>query len=494
MADAAKGRKRNRKSVYIDDSDDDFSDPTPAQPKPSKLKKKSKDVVVYTSTQATQDALKAEGRKTRVSAEEIRFQKELEEAIRMSADDTVSSVEIITTEKKFHNPSSADTIDINDLTLTDDEQNKENVGTTNIISAALSEKEMQAVGNGDYLPVNEEGVSAMEQGTRTPVKKCEARNIKRDVWIVNPEKDVSKNKKALNTSTDDETITSKIVVEAQVHKTDEGKVDKESKNKGMESIVEADDEISPPRKTRAGDDSPPHKRQRKQKKLTIESDSEDGDDKDFGADDIQEVSEEEDDFSEDEYKPAAKKSKKKTPPAKKTKKSPAAKKSAEKKTPINAPAKKTKADAVPENDSESDNEDFYSSNTKTTNKKKTDTLSTGEKAATKSATESPKTNTRESGKSKGSLVITTPKVGTGESPVTPSLNKAKPTLGAGASFTKVKIPTWTPPAKIGGGSSSLTGSRLSSPAIGISPAAGMRLGLSRNARVLKPLHSTVKNN
>ena len=37
------------------------------------------------------DALKAEGRKTRVSAEEIRFQKELEEAIRMSADDTVSS-------------------------------------------------------------------------------------------------------------------------------------------------------------------------------------------------------------------------------------------------------------------------------------------------------------------------------------------------------------------------------------------------------------------
>ncbi len=50
----------------------------------------------------------------------------------------------------------------------------------------------------------------------------------------------------------------------------------------MESIVEADDEISPPRKTRAGDDSPPHKRQRKQKKLTIESDSEDGDDKDFG--------------------------------------------------------------------------------------------------------------------------------------------------------------------------------------------------------------------
>ena len=33
-----------------------------------------------------------------------------------------------------------------------DEQNKENVGTTNVISAALSEKEMQAVGNGDYLP------------------------------------------------------------------------------------------------------------------------------------------------------------------------------------------------------------------------------------------------------------------------------------------------------------------------------------------------------
>ncbi len=103
------------------------------------------------------------------------------------------------------------------------------------------------------------------------------------------------------------------------------------------------------------------------------------DNKFSSADDIQEVSEEEDDFSEDEYKPAAKKSKKKTPPAKKTKKSPATKKSAEKKTPINAPAKKTKADAVPENDSESDNEDFYSSNTKTTNKKITDTLSTGRK-------------------------------------------------------------------------------------------------------------------
>ena len=28
----------------------------------------------------------------------------------------------------------------------------------------------------------------MEQGTKTPVKKCEARNIKKDVWIVNPGK------------------------------------------------------------------------------------------------------------------------------------------------------------------------------------------------------------------------------------------------------------------------------------------------------------------
>lgn len=50
-----------------------------------------------------------------------------------------------------------------------------------------------------------------------------------------------------------------------------------------------------------------------------------------------------------------------------------------------------------------------------------------------------------------------------------------------------KLPAWTPPSRVGQSKS------LSSNSVSVSPAIGLRLGLSRNFKVSKPLHSSIKN-
>jgi len=156
MAETAKKRARPKKK-FFDDSYDDFSCSTPPlqETKPTKLKKKTKKkaATVYTSTQADVSPGRAENQRTkRTSPDERRFQKELEDALRLSADETVSSVEIAPVMPRLHNMSSADTVDVLDLLSSEDENEGDkqkmnpNLGPsgeqTKPLSMGISEKEM----------------------------------------------------------------------------------------------------------------------------------------------------------------------------------------------------------------------------------------------------------------------------------------------------------------------------------------------------------------
>lgn len=59
-------------------------------------------------------------------------------------------------------------------------------------------------------------------------------------------------------------------------------------------------------------------------------------------------------------------------------------------------------------------------------------------------------------------------------------------------ISQVKIPAWTPPARLPG-RGDLGKGFASSPTTLISPSIGLRVGLSRNIKVSKPLHSSVKH-
>jgi len=97
------------------------------------------------------------------------------------------------------------------------------------------------------------------------------------------------------------------------------------------------------------------------------------------------------------------------------------------------------------------------------------------------------------------LPSSTPPVST-STPVRTSTTLAKTNSGSGpVSFqmpsplvatNRPKIPHWTPPARVGGSVLSPKVGAAASPAG--SPAIGLRVGLSRNMRVSKPLHSNVK--
>jgi len=532
MADTVKSRKRGLKSVYVDnDSDDDFSDPTPAQPKSSKLKRKkaaapTKDkVTVYTSTQGLEKSLNSSplGRKSRVSVEEIRFQREIEEALKISSyDDTNSSVEIMTVDKKEENSSTFDTLPY----ASSDGENKENevsdgnaeVSTDNAgFAAGLSEKEMGPGLNKlkEDVPLVEDNGLEQKKTRQSPVKKFEPKTKKKDTWIVAGGKE-QVSKKAVDISTDDETVRKDICVIAQVHKSDAGSDCEKARRttKTLHPITEDSEEedlknkASSSKKKRAkkmdSDDdydmNPVVNTKRKRRSRKLESDDE-FEDQDFGAEDIVEVDGSEADDSEDEYKPAKKKQQKSKTAAKKA--------SPKTKTPP-AAAKKTTTAGKKDNaklEAAGDKEEFTSVKHKSGNESKSQSAAaskpsplTTPKLPRTAAIKTPLTASKlpaspapeisskmlAAGFTKASKVsspVTT------SAPATPILSKPKP--GPVGSFSKVKIPSWTPPAKIGTGSNNVSSKTPSS--LGISPGTGPRLGLSRKMRVLKPLHACVKN-
>jgi len=530
MADTVKSRKRSLKSVYVDnDSDDDFSDPVPAQPKSSKMNKKKavttkEKVTVYTSTQGLEKSSNGSpaGRKSRVSAEELRFQRELEEALKISTnDDTTSSAEIVSVCKKEENSSTFDTIPY----VSSDGENKENevssscgsnteVNNENAaFSAGLSEKEMGPGLNKlkEDVVMKEEEEFEHKKSKQSPVKKFEAKTKKKDAWIVADDKDKVV-KKGLDSSTDDEAVRKDIRVIAQVHKSDAGSDCEKTRrtSKTLQPITEDSEEedfkikaSSSSKKKRAkkidSDDDYDcnmdtvvnSKRKRKSRKL--ESDDE-FEDQDFGAEEIMEVNDSEAEDSEDEYKPAKKKQQKakkaspktktKTPPAKKG----AAGKKDETKTETTA-AKKEFTSVKQKSGMESKSSAVAAAKPSPTASKPTGPAAIkpspilSKLPASPALVNSSKVTAAVSSKSSK---VSSPLA---SAPATPILSKPKPSpIG---SFSKVKIPSWTPPAKVGTGSNSVSSKTPNT--LGISPGTGPRLGLSRKMRVLKPLHACVKN-
>jgi len=533
MAEAAKGRKRTKKA-FFDDSDDDFSTSTPPFEdqvvKTSKLKKKKKiqpndKTTVYTSTQADALTPSRAVRKERLSPQEKRFQKELEAALRLSADDTSSSSELVSVSgltvnsnasssnelqsEQEHGPSSADTVNVDDLSISSAEQGvsapppPSSSSGSNVRFGELTEKEV-VVDNDDIAPqsinrssnapqtnqsnqaqsTNKSAKSDAEEVTESAIAplrltkiaptKLEAKLGKKkkvkEGWSVNVEKievkaDVHaapETKKEEEDSDEEFTLKKKTVAkrrsnERPARKSKSPVIDNEEVNK-IEELAE------PPRV-----ESPlPRKRKRPAARV-IDSDS----DSDFGADqkiprlnakDENAYEEDEDEDSEEEFVP---KSKKKTPPARQPARP--VRKSPRKPTtkPLanhcdNIPSESAvKSAKVPE---------------------KSD-------VNTASATMKVLKNTLNSANAVRSATVPD-----NESSVqSDRLTKVSPAKALGTpqskllerSLNKSKIPAWTPPARVG--KQLQTGSPASSPAI------GLRLGLSRKIRVSKPLHTTVKN-
>jgi len=111
--------------MTFSDSDDFLSEPRVSKLKKKKKTKDSKKGKAHTSTQSEEPTIELTrgGRAARKSAEEVRFQKELEEAMRLSSEDcTLSSAEIVPCQSGAAGDVPAKTINEKELIVTEESQ------------------------------------------------------------------------------------------------------------------------------------------------------------------------------------------------------------------------------------------------------------------------------------------------------------------------------------------------------------------------------------
>lgn len=553
MAERAKCRKRVQRN-FFEDSDDDFSPSSPPPPKKdssklTKLKKKKKNekTVVYTSTQidVSQQSLQIE------SPDEKKFNRELKNALRLSPpDDTASSSELVSVQDC--NPSSADTVDVDEL-FNPSELGKE--PTTVVVEQPDGELEtlvgdLKAANNSSQNRQNEPNSfhsipdavsksSAVVQDQLTKdqfASKLKLQKKKKDGWILKT--DLTEKEKV--------PLENKINVVVQVHRIDESTEDeKESESNAQKSkaklLCNEKTKALPILSSKsdncneAGDvhndptpNSPPmRKRKRKPKVIQYDSDSD-------VYEEPEEIRVEENDEnsldSDDDYMPKKKKNAKKGRNSSDKKKkqpiktSPATRKSVAK-TESDLKPLVQRSTNLPEAAAEPSKKalpispeatpDCYrpsrvtltkvnaTTTPNSTNTRKTkpvggdpeDTPTVSKKPrVSRTPASSNSSTTRSSEPSAAAGLMLTPMSSQTDnlrdSPGVISKSLLTPKtlpLGMGKTFNQKKMPAWTPPPRIG---NKQTSPKSTTPSA--SPHLGLRVGLSRNARVLKPLHQSVK--
>jgi len=451
------------------DSDDDFSIRTPMDfvPKKSKLSKKknkNKENVKkpHTSTQMeiSEPLTSRGGRPARKTADEIKFQLELEEALRVSSEDvSISSAEILPVVRKEVemngeiNDSEAQTsdkgkgpvVDVDEILVVSDSQESVEHGLSSAETVAIKE------GKGDTREDSDEEDIVMK---------------KRQFKVIDSEDEfetevASKTATTVKPTNVPESASTKVNEASRKRKAEEMWVvsDKKKRSNKLEDLKTTLKRTAKPVKKYTGDSS---------------------DSENFSDDDTDGSDKESDD---DEFVPV--KSKKKTP----------LKKSTAKRTPPKHPAKSLPpvSTNVPELSPKkplgshnpipipaiplpkSKNMFQNKSPIKLNMNPKSPAIASSKPIPTpKSYTPGPTTSITSLLKQFQNQTKSTPVMGVTSKTVTPSPSTP----------LQKKIPGWTPPARLGTpGSNSLTP--------GSSPSIGLRVGLSRNFKS-KPLHSGVK--
>jgi len=184
--------------MTFSDSDDFLSEPRVSKLKKKKKTKDSKRGKAHTSTQSEEPTIELTrgGRAARKSAEEVKFQKELEEAMRLSSEDcTLSSAEIVPCQSGAAGDVPVKTINEKEFIVTEESQEPHTIAKTDnkpVIEEILSTKNSEDEDNADEViskPVDRKRKVDSDWIVEKPVTKVKPRVKPKRIIIESSDED-----------------------------------------------------------------------------------------------------------------------------------------------------------------------------------------------------------------------------------------------------------------------------------------------------------------